>query len=215
MSRGQTTLDFAIGVSIFILVIVFTFTFVPTTLQPFEESAQQETVVADRIATQLSSELLATPESPYVLDRECTIAFFAPDNNENNGGSSEYPILPRCSFLNVDSVNERLGLKFTNIRIRIVRDLTTAAADDPDGSPPADDDQREVLCFDPDDTSTPRIVESDNPSSCDPSSDPDVAFEVGDDPPDTVSVVSASRVVEFSGGFADGTSDATLIVEVW
>jgi hypothetical protein len=40
-------------------------------------------------------------------------------------------------------------------------------------------------------------------------------FEIGDDPQDSRSVVVARRTVSVEGGFADNTSDASLIVEVW
>ena len=35
MSRGQTTLDFAIGVSVFLIVVAFVLAFVPGMVQPF------------------------------------------------------------------------------------------------------------------------------------------------------------------------------------
>lgn len=251
MRRGQTTLDFAIGVSIFILVIVFTFTFVPTTLQPFEESAQRETATADRIAEQLASEVLAEPTDPYVLDQACTTIFFESredgndpvgddaDNVDGDGtfskpfGSGSYG--GSCNFEDV-SFDERLAIDANrlDIRIRLVRDLTTEESDNPrppvggdsddanfgepgDDGTDQDDSEVESLCLDENDN---RIIEGDAPfttgAQCDiTSGDDDILYEIGDEPPNTVSVVSASRVVEFPGGFADGTSDATLVVEVW
>jgi len=75
--RGQTTLDFAIGVSVFLAVLLFIFLFIPGILSPFTASAQDETVSSNRVADQLASGMLASPETPYVLDRHCTVAFFA------------------------------------------------------------------------------------------------------------------------------------------
>lgn len=73
--RGQTTIDFAIGVGVFMVVIVFVIGFIPGMLQPFV-GGQNRPLVADRAATQLSENLLASPENPYVLNATCTEAFF-------------------------------------------------------------------------------------------------------------------------------------------
>ena len=70
--RGQTTLDFATGVSLFLLALVFVFMFVPGTLQPFTQSAQEETVSANRVADLLVTDLLADADEPYLLDGPCT-----------------------------------------------------------------------------------------------------------------------------------------------
>jgi hypothetical protein len=74
-TRGQTTLDFAIGVGVFLLVVAFVVAFVPTIFEPFERT-DRGTQVADRLATSLSTDLLGDPGSPYVLDDRCTRAFF-------------------------------------------------------------------------------------------------------------------------------------------
>lgn len=77
MSRGQTTLDFAFGVGLFILVVAFVFAFVPSMLDPFSGTGQSERVIADRLASQLSEGMLVTtPAHPYILDTTCTNAFF-------------------------------------------------------------------------------------------------------------------------------------------
>ncbi len=78
--RAQTTLDFAVGMSIFLLTVAFVFTFAPNIAEPFSDSGTENTVVADRAASQLVAGTLADPDRPYVLDKACTIAFFAPEN---------------------------------------------------------------------------------------------------------------------------------------
>jgi len=75
--RGQTTLDFAIGISIFLLVILFVFAFVPGLLQPFSASGADHGIVAGQVADRLSQGLLGDPSDPYVLDRHCTVEFFS------------------------------------------------------------------------------------------------------------------------------------------
>lgn len=74
--RGQTTLDFAIGIAIFLGVMLFVFTFVPGILDPFELGGEEEPALSDRIANSLSQGMLGSPETPHILDRYCTVEFF-------------------------------------------------------------------------------------------------------------------------------------------
>ncbi|WP_181685844.1 DUF7287 family protein [Halorhabdus salina] len=75
-SRGQTTLDFAFGISIFLLVLAFAFTFVPGMLQPFAQGTDAETVGANRAGDTLAEGMLGDPATPYVLNKTCTVGFF-------------------------------------------------------------------------------------------------------------------------------------------
>lgn len=78
--RGQTTLDYAIGISLFLVVIVFVFGFIPTIFAPFEADSGSNTVLADRSADRLSADLLVeSPEKPTVLNQTCTADFFDAD----------------------------------------------------------------------------------------------------------------------------------------
>lgn len=107
-TRGQTTLDFTIGVVIFLTVIAGVFLFVPGTLQPFEQGGQEDLVTANRVADQLAEQSLGEPTTPHVLADDCTVAFF-------NGTAPE-----ACDY-NGTSVSERVGLgdrRFVNITIR-------------------------------------------------------------------------------------------------
>ena len=223
--RGQTTLDFAVGITVFLITTAFVFTFIPGMLDPFTGGLEEETVAANRVADSLVLGTLGDPDEPYVLDRECTIAFFDPENND---GSSPSNWVGDCNYAQTEDLYERLGIvgregPSMNVRIRLIRDLTTGEADSPDhdtdnlnnGDP--DDDDPDTLCLDENDD---RIIEAsgaDSGDECDPSSgDGDVLFELGGNPPtETGSVVVARRVVYFPEKFADGTGDATLVVEVW
>jgi len=222
--RGQTVLDFAVGVSVFLIVVAFVLTFVPGMVKPFQESTQQETAAADRLADQLAADqLVENVSTPYVLDRECTVAFFE-DSNKNEDGDGAFDgvyddassFSGPCNFPDLPLSN-RLAITDSSldIQVRIVADLETAAADDPDGDEGGDDDVVDTLCLDAGDR---RIVEANNPGSgevCDPGS-ADVVFTIGDTPPaDSSSVVAARRHVSVNGGFADGSNGATLVVEVW
>lgn len=82
-SRGQTTIDFTIGISIFLAVVLFVFLFVPGILEPFTGSAQEETVSTNRVADQLTKGMIGSPRQPYVLEEYCTVQFF---NNSSASG---------------------------------------------------------------------------------------------------------------------------------
>jgi len=108
--RGQTTLDFAIGVVIFLAVLLFAFGFVPGILEPFEVSGEEDPALSDRIANTLSADMLGSPGQPHVLDRHCTAAFF------NGSVDSD-----DCSFDNDDGLQTRLNLSsFQNVNVTIV-----------------------------------------------------------------------------------------------
>ncbi len=72
--RAQTTIDFAIGISLFLVVAAFVIAFVPTIFAPFETTEGPGT--ADRIATSLATDRLGDPADPYTLNETCTNAFF-------------------------------------------------------------------------------------------------------------------------------------------
>ncbi|MFB6121502.1 MAG: hypothetical protein ABEJ68_10345 [Halobacteriaceae archaeon] len=77
MARGQTTMDYAIGMSLFLLVLVGVFAFLPSIFAPFSADGGASLVVADRSADRLSGETLTNATAtPTVLDADCTAAFF-------------------------------------------------------------------------------------------------------------------------------------------
>lgn len=75
--RAQTTLDFAVGISIFLGVVAFAFAFVPTMFAPFDSDTGTNAVLVDRTADRLTADVLAaSPSDPSVLDGTCTREFF-------------------------------------------------------------------------------------------------------------------------------------------
>lgn len=78
MTRGQTTIDFAIGTSLFLVAAVFVVAFVPTMFDPHVGN-QGSALVADRTADRLAGDVLASPGEPYVLEESCTAEFFDGD----------------------------------------------------------------------------------------------------------------------------------------
>ncbi len=109
--RGQTTLDFAIGISIFLAVVLFTFGFIPTILDPFDATASENPTLADRTADELAHGMLGSPAEPHVLDRYCTVAFFDESATDFSG----------CDFED-EPVEDRLPLTdFQRVSISITR----------------------------------------------------------------------------------------------
>jgi hypothetical protein len=106
--RGQTTLDFAVGMGLFLISLVFILVFVPGMLDPFTAGTQEETTAVNRVTDQLSQQLLGNATEPYVLDTDCTVAFFE--------GSTP----PDCRFTGT-TLQSQLGLQETmrvNITLR-------------------------------------------------------------------------------------------------
>lgn len=170
--RGQTTLDFAIGISLFLAVLIFIFLFIPGLLSPFTEGAQEETVASNRVADNLTKSMLGSPSQPYRISRYCTVKFFenvtAPASCDG-GWSGGTP------------VETQMGLneKRKNLNITVRGNVSTAGT----GS--------DILCWD---TTAEAIVEKpDGTTSC------DIEFTRGDSAPVTSDQsVTATRVVSLS-----------------
>ncbi|WP_159904910.1 DUF7287 family protein [Salinirussus salinus] len=183
--RGQTTLDFAVGAVIFVGVVGFVFLFVSSAVTPFTGNPQDDTVTTNRVADELSADLLGSPADPYVLDTFCTRAFF----DSLNGGS----VPADCAYEN-DSLNDRVGVPDRkSLNVTVVGNVT---------GPPTDTDTPGTLCWDEDDR---RLVAL---SDCDTGTG-DVALAAGPDPTGEDSTITARRAVSLAG------RDAILVVEVW
>ena len=100
MTRAQTTMDFAAGVSIFLVTVAFAFAFVPGIITPFTGTGVGDPVTANRLADDLASDRLADADAPYVLDRERTEAFFA-----NGTDLADRVVLPAFRSVNVTLQN--------------------------------------------------------------------------------------------------------------
>jgi hypothetical protein len=108
--RGQTTLDYAMGMGIFLVAIVGVFAFLPSIFTPLSDGPGTNAIVADRSADQLSDRLLVESVSePSVLDESCTAAFF--DGNTPAA----------CRFDEAgDDLPDALGAgPFTNVNVTI------------------------------------------------------------------------------------------------
>lgn len=99
--RGQTVLDFAVGMSVFLLAVGFTFAFVPSLLEPFSAGEGARMIVAERGAAHLTETSLSAGSAPGVLSAACTAGFF-------NGTA---PADEDCGWTHNESeLNEELGV---------------------------------------------------------------------------------------------------------
>jgi hypothetical protein len=74
--RGQTSIDFVVGMAVFLLTVAFVVAFLPGVFEPFTANGEGDSLAADRTATVLAEQLLADPTDPAVLDAGCTAEFF-------------------------------------------------------------------------------------------------------------------------------------------
>lgn len=75
VDRGQTGVDFLIGIGIFLLTAGFVFGFVPGILVPFDGD-QSAPLVSDRVADTLVDDYFVDRPGSVVLNETCTVAFF-------------------------------------------------------------------------------------------------------------------------------------------
>lgn len=184
--RGQTTLDFAVGVVVFVVTVAFVVSFVPGMFEPFTGGDQDNTVAGNRVATQLSTSALAVPSKPYVLDRICVTDFFSGTN----------PPALHCGF-DGSTVQERVGLADSqSIQVRLVGD-DVLDSDSDDGT----------LC----ENNNFEIVEQANTASCTTVYEVGKTPPSGT----SQSVTLARRTVSIGGDADKLDGNARLEVKLW
>lgn len=104
--RGQTHIDFVVGIVLFLVAFTFVAAAVPHLLSPYED--QSTPVVADRVSASLAESLLVGANDPGVLDPACVEEYFggnttcdtfdpAADLPERSGVASHYSINVRLT----------------------------------------------------------------------------------------------------------------------
>lgn len=78
--RGQTLPDFGVGIAVFLLTIAFVSAFVPQLMVAFD--GQERPVVADRLASDLTGDVLTESGSQSELNESDTRAFFGQNSTE-------------------------------------------------------------------------------------------------------------------------------------
>lgn len=74
--RGQTTFDFAVGMTLCLLVVGFVFTMAPGMFDPHDQGESRDALVADGAATRLASTVLTDPDRRYVLNASAVDEYF-------------------------------------------------------------------------------------------------------------------------------------------
>ena len=74
-NRGQTGVDFVVGMGVFLVAVAFVMSFVPGMMTPFGDG-NGAPMIADHVADELVYGALADHARPSTLDEQCTLAFF-------------------------------------------------------------------------------------------------------------------------------------------
>lgn len=119
-ARGQTPVDFALGIGLFLLTVAFVFAFIPSIFAPFEGGSGELLVLADRSADHLAGNLLVDdPATPAALNATCVAGFFDADGAAPGG----------CRFSDEedgDDLRAALGIERPGVSVN-------ATIRDPDG----------------------------------------------------------------------------------
>ncbi|SFR50250.1 MULTISPECIES: DUF7287 family protein [Halorubrum] len=127
--RGQTVLDFVVGMSVFLVAVGFTFSFVPSLLEPYAVGEGATVIVAERGAARLAESSLAGGGSAATLSHACTLAFFDGTDPETAADESDCTWTANANDLHAElGVDDRRGLNLTVTRRGAVGTL------DPDGA---------------------------------------------------------------------------------
>lgn len=164
--RGQTSIDFAIAMGIFLVAFTTVVAFLPEITQPFTTSPAETPLVADRLAAQLADHQLAASGRTGALNTTCTLYFFNTTASAN----------PCPSFDSDQDLNTKLGVDdgvFVNVTVE--RNVSGTA-------------EPEVLCAKED----PSLAGG---SVVDPpcSAGDEFQLAVGESPPSNVASVSVAR----------------------
>jgi hypothetical protein len=120
--RAQTTLDFAVGMGIFLLALAFVLSFIPTVFDPFTTGSSANLVVADRAASILARDVLApSTAGTGTLNTGCVVAFATGNQSLANEACASSP--------DVDDHGGVLSLDGRNLNVSI--HAPNGTADDP------------------------------------------------------------------------------------
>ncbi|WP_416839346.1 hypothetical protein [Haloferax sp. DFSO52] len=116
--RAQTTIDYAVGVGIFLLAIAWVIGTVPQIVQPFDD-AQDQPLVANRAADRLANDALSAPTEQTALSTACVEGFF---QNNSPPADCEYGTGP---------VEDAIGIGDDyHVNVTLLNDGTVATLSD-------------------------------------------------------------------------------------
>lgn len=131
--RGQTTIDYSVGVGVFLLAVAFIFLFLPSVFAPFTAEGGDRLVLADRSADQLAADLLVETETnPTALNATCTVEFFDADGDVGACRYDEDGSDPAAALgISQVGVDLNVTVRRTGGGIRTVDGTRLAAGDEP------------------------------------------------------------------------------------
>jgi hypothetical protein len=119
-TRGQTTVDYAVGIGLFLLAVAFVFAVLPGLVSPYSTQGGQPTV-ADRTAEQLTDDVIGRTDAPGVLNETCTARLF---NDTMAPRSCSFPVITDNRTDN-ENITKAVGVSnYTYINITVVEDGT-------------------------------------------------------------------------------------------
>lgn len=132
-SRGQTTLDYAVGVASFLIVVGFVFAFIPSIVGPFTAEPSDRPLIADRSADQLSQDMLIDAPTAYSLNATCTEGFFDADGGAPAGCrfGMDAQDLPEALSVSSPGVSFNVTIRDADGNLRSVNGVQLAAGDTP------------------------------------------------------------------------------------
>lgn len=187
-ARGQTVIDFAIAMGVFLVAVTFVFSFIPSLTTPFVQGNQDTSVTADRVASHLAQGALGDPADPFVVDDACAEVFF-----------DDTPSIPSGCGYSGSTFYDRIGVDGDRQNVNVTIEQINASA--------SGDDRFRTVCL-----NNSGGLNHTGFGDC------DTEFVVGDTATDRSSVVVARRVVTIPGcdfGSDIQSCDAVLKVRVW
>ena len=114
--RAQTALDFGVGAGVFLIALAFVLGFIPSMFEPFAGSGGVELAAADRTATYLTGDLLASSTAGTgALNTGCTVGFVT-----RNGGLADAHCDGTLDASNVDDdLDQLLALDGSSVNVTV------------------------------------------------------------------------------------------------
>lgn len=86
-NHGQISIDYMVGIGVFIAAFIFVYAFIPTIFSPFHSNSDELTMIADRVGATLVDNIFAinnsTTKLPGILDAEKISNFTINIKNDN------------------------------------------------------------------------------------------------------------------------------------
>lgn len=117
--RGQTAIDFAVGMALFLLAVAFVLAFVPSMFAPFFGTGGGDALVADRSAAYLADNALVDdPSHPGALNKSAVDTLLEDDCDDSPGAY----------------LADELGIGTESVNVSVTGPSSWSCGDAPSGS---------------------------------------------------------------------------------